>query len=101
MKLDTLFKRINKDIFNNELETPIFALHYDASMYGFHTVWDGQNVISLMAELDWFYSATSLAHEMIHQWQYEKGYKRNHKRRFKKMARKIEKYYNLREYSIL
>ena len=101
MKLDTLFRKLNREIFNNELELPIFSLHYDVSMYGFHTIWDGQNIISIMAELDWFYSSTTLAHEMIHQWQFENGYKRDHKKRFKKIARKIEKTYKLRKGDIL
>jgi len=100
MKLDTLFKRINRDIFKGELEIPMFAVHYDISMLGFHTNWEGQHIISIMDEMPWFMSATTMAHEMIHQWQYDNGHKRNHKKRFIKMARKIEKYYNLREDTI-
>ena len=101
MKLDTLFNRINKDIFNNELEIPIFTYHYDPSMYGYHTAWSGQQFISILPELPWFLSAATMAHEMIHLWQSENGYKRNHGKRFKKYARKMEKYYNLRKGSIL
>ena len=29
MRLDTLFKRINRDIFDNMLELPIFIVNYD------------------------------------------------------------------------
>ena len=76
---------------------PIFALHYEPSMYGFHTRWDGQHIISLRAEDDFYTHSRTLAHEMIHQWQLDNGYKRNHGKRFKKMARKIENYYNIRE----
>ena len=100
MKLDTLFKRINNDIFNGELETPIFAYTYDVSMFGFHTNWEGTHIICIQPEMPWFLSATTMAHEMIHQWQYDNGLKRNHKKPFKKMARKIENYYNLREDSL-
>ena len=101
MKLDTLFKRVNKDIFRGELETPIFVYGYDVSTFGFHTIWEGQHIICIQDELPWFFGATTMAHEMVHQWQYDNGIKLNHGQQFKKMARKIETYYNLREDTII
>jgi len=101
LRMDRLWSRVNKDIFNGELDKPIFALHYDPSMYGYHTVWGGQHIISLQAEMKYFRNATTMAHEMIHQWQYDNGLKRNHGKQFKKMAKKIARYYRIKDKAIV
>lgn len=92
-----LFEQINYDIFCNELDTPIFLTHYDDSYYGSFTVWEGLEIISLQADMDFFTGIATLAHEMIHQWQAENGYKLKHGFKFKAMTKQIENFYNLKK----
>lgn len=95
--INDLFDLINYDIFGNELDQPIFILHYDSTYYGGYIQWEGTDIITLYVDMDFFTGATTLAHEMIHQWQAENSYKLNHGFKFKAMAKQIENFYNLKK----
>jgi len=100
MKILDLFDEINYNIFCNELDIPIFLTHYDDSYYGSFVLWEGLNIISLQADMDYKTGFCTLAHEMIHYWQNENNHKLNHGFKFRAMTKQIKNFYNLEKGAI-
>jgi len=99
--MKSIFKEINCDIFNGELEMPIFsAYEYDA--YGAYSFCYNQDYININIDLCISYDIifATIAHEMCHMAQYHIQGKRwsrlkYHGLDFTKEAKKVSKFYNI------
>lgn len=95
------FKRINKLIFHDKLEIPIFKLINVKSFFGeFYGRYNKTNIIRLSIKYNRteFEYINTLVHEMLHQWIFESGTKDNssHGLYFKKYMKQINEIFGFK-----
>lgn len=95
------FKRINKLIFHDKLEIPIFKLINVKSFFGEFTGYHNKtNIIRLSIKYNRteFEYINTLVHEMLHQWIFESGTKDNssHGLYFKKYMKQINEIFGFK-----